>query len=984
MKALKVIFTFSLLSLTLVSIAQTTYFVSTIGIAPYNGLSWQNAFPSLHDALNIAKASDQIFVREGVYKPHNNDRSKYYNLPVGVSLYGGFKGNETSLDQRIGGATILSGNIGDQLDSTDNSYTILYMQYPDTLNNVDGITFEDGFAKTDTVTDILRPELAGAGVFIYGQNGIALARFQNCTFNRNYAKGAGGAVFVYGDSVSIELNVQFTNCTFIDNRSDMTGAALQAGYHTGRPVVFENCIFTSTKAPFNVRSGVHMRFYKNTELKFLNCSFTSLKTFGNVFLYAIDTFKVTFDSCNLSNWAGRGLFSQQFAHGLLNFDFNMQNCLIEKDTTAQLFYYDFIISNAIGKFSCHIYNNIFRDNLFSFNYLPIPWNFLFQNSRFIYFANNQFQNDFNYLPDVQKYNTLTSTYLYVANNYFKTYDAPFPWFGHFENNIFGSSKPSPYSVVRASESLVFKNNLVYNFSGLNRQPANSGGNYSDTIENNVFIQCYDSSNANAIPYYPAQQNQGSVRHNYTDIPCSQLPNSFNCQQFEYISNLEYQFENLALEDFRLVECSNLINKGINSTHSLVDYYGNPRIIDDRIDIGPTETESISTDTMVIVNGTCTNTGSFECFAPNACGSVTYTWLRSDGQIGTGNTQLHAGEYSVTAHDTLGRSIDFAVVIPSLSFNMVAQTTDVNCQSAMPGSANLILTSGLAPFQFQWSDGYTTNQMNRSGMQAGNYRVTATDAKMCEAQLELEIIASGSLTLLLDANAITCYGDSNGSITASPLNGASPFSWQWNTSDTTKTLLNRSAGNYAVTVTDALGCTKTLAFSLFQPDSLMILASTTNNSSAVLPNGQIQLTSVLGGTAPYRFLWNTSDTTAYLEQLDAGTYTLTLTDANGCTYIQRFVVQGVVQNDGILKNLQVNVQPNPVSNQLLVQLTEHSEFDWTITIFDMHGKQLFFKQMPNFYSSTQIPIATFAHGTYLLMITSNNEVVWRERILVIKD
>jgi predicted outer membrane repeat protein len=973
------IFLFSCLTVS----AQTTYFVSTTSSAPFTGLNWQNAFPSLHDALNITQLGDKVFIREGVYKPDTSDRSKHFDIPVGVSLYGGFLGNETSIEQRVGGNTILSGNIGNQQDSTDNSYTILYMRYPDSLNRVDRINIEDGFAKTDTVIDVLRPELAGGGVFIHGQNGIALAHFKDCTFSRNYAKGAGGAVFVYGDSVSVELNVQFTNCTFIDNRSDMTGAAMQAGYNTKRPVVFQSCRFISTKEPTNVLSGLHMRFYKNTEVKFLNCSFTSLKSVGNIFMYAIDTFKVTFDSCTLRDLNDRCLVNRPFSHGLLNLDFELKNCLIEKDTTAILFN---LFSTDINEVALRVSNNIFKENSLGANYFSIPSSNSFR--RFMYFDHNQFLNDYNFLPDAGiAFNPYKTTSLYLTNNYFRTYDAAFPWYGHIENNVFGSTKQSTQVYLRPSYNFVFRNNLVHNMTLLKTYQGTWDTAYvagfTDTIENNIFIHCFDTSQVSTLPYYPRIQNQGVLRNNYTDIPCSQLPNPFTCQQFTYSNNLANQFQNLPQGNFALAPCSDLINKGINITSSTLDFYGNPRISDGVIDVGPTEVKSIILDTMIVTQGTCTNTGRFQCIAPNACGALAYTWLRSDGTSGSGNTQLQAGSYAVIAHDTLGRSLVFEANVFDLSFGLSAQNTPVNCQSAVAGSINLTLNGGLNPYQFQWSDGYMDSQTIRTGMKVGQYTVTVTDANLCKNQIDIQINASGVLTLLLNGNGVKCYGDSTGSVAASPLNGVSPFRWYWNTTDTTQSLVNRPAGDYSVTVSDALGCSRALAFVLNQPDSLIMNVSTIDNSSAVLPNGQIQVLSVSGGTPPYRFLWNIGDTTSFLKNLDAGVYTLKLSDANNCIDIRQFEVLGIVPDTELNFAFQIKVHPNPVSNQLSITLIKPLGFDWELKIYDMHGKNVISQQMSSMVDFAIIPVSTIADGAYNIIVRTQNQAIWSDQIIIRK-
>src|SRR5690606_25990173 len=102
------------------------------------------------DALGIAQYGDEIWVAKGIYRPTVFNRSISFEIGNGVSLYGGFSGIETSLDQRdwISNETVLSGDIGMLGDSTDNSYNIVYMEDVDTATVLDGFVVEKGNAST--------------------------------------------------------------------------------------------------------------------------------------------------------------------------------------------------------------------------------------------------------------------------------------------------------------------------------------------------------------------------------------------------------------------------------------------------------------------------------------------------------------------------------------------------------------------------------------------------------------------------------------------------------------------------------------------------------------------------------------------------------------------------------------------------------------------------------------------------------------------
>ena len=115
-----------------------------------DGTSWNNSFTFLQFAINEAEYSDTIWVAEGTYKPTNSSfRTIYFSLNNGVKWYGGFQGDETELSQRNieTNETILSGDIGMQGDSTDNSYHVVYTLGTDSTTVIDGFSIMHGQAS---------------------------------------------------------------------------------------------------------------------------------------------------------------------------------------------------------------------------------------------------------------------------------------------------------------------------------------------------------------------------------------------------------------------------------------------------------------------------------------------------------------------------------------------------------------------------------------------------------------------------------------------------------------------------------------------------------------------------------------------------------------------------------------------------------------------------------------------------------------------
>ena len=173
------------------------------------------------------------------------------------------------------------------------------------------------------------------------------------------------------------------------------------------------------------------------------------------------------------------------------------------------------------------------------------------------------------------------------------------------------------------------------------------------------------------------------------------------------------------------------------------------------------------------------------------------------------------------------------------------------------------------------------------MSSNTYTVTATDANGCTAS-NTTVISEPTL-LTVSITAITdelCFGASTGTATALASGGTSGYSYQWSSGNLTASASSLAAGNYTLTVTDGNGCTATSG-----PHSIIAVVGPTINNAAVsvvnencsLGNGSISGLVVNGGTPTITYAWtNTSQTTLSISNLSAGSYSLTVTDGNGCT------------------------------------------------------------------------------------------------------
>ena len=267
------------LSGTDVSEVGTVIYVTTDGTG--NGSTWTLATSDLQTAIDLANAKYvetavevSIYVAAGTYYT-GDERSDSFTLREGVHLYGGFSGTETSFEERdlTTNETVLSGNIGDLEDETDNSYHVLIGADNCIL---DGFTVSDGYA--DGVDGEVYDN-KGGGLLNYLAGNPVIPTYEptlgfdititNCLFENNYAV-EGGAIYTYhGGNPVIEdtvfsnnsavyggatvdragVNSTYTNVTFVDNYAEYKGGAVFVDY--GSMATFEDCDFTSNEAGSN-------------------------------------------------------------------------------------------------------------------------------------------------------------------------------------------------------------------------------------------------------------------------------------------------------------------------------------------------------------------------------------------------------------------------------------------------------------------------------------------------------------------------------------------------------------------------------------------------------------------------------------------------------------------------------------------------------------------------------------------------------------
>ncbi|MFZ4401147.1 MAG: beta strand repeat-containing protein, partial [Bacteroidales bacterium] len=293
-----------------------------------------------------------------------------------------------------------------------------------------------------------------------------------------------------------------------------------------------------------------------------------------------------------------------------------------------------------------------------------------------------------------------------------------------------------------------------------------------------------------------------------------------------------------------------------------------------------------------------NNGAINLTVGGGTPAYTYAWTKNSSAFATTEdlTAIGAGNYAVTVTDNKGCTVTAtqSITQPGQLVVNLGSTTNVSCYNGSNGAINVIASSGTPGYTYAWTKDffpYAPTTANISGLTIGRYEVTVTDANGCTATTLYNVTEPAILQIQnLAYNDLTCYQNQTGNINITVTGGTTAYTYAWTKNSiayaTTEDLTGLTIGAYAVTVTDAKGCTVTANKTIVEPALLTSVITTFNNISCNgASNGAINLT-VGGGTPAYTYAW-TKNSSAYattedLSALQPGTYAVTVSDTKGCT------------------------------------------------------------------------------------------------------
>ncbi|MDP1747467.1 MAG: SprB repeat-containing protein, partial [Bacteroidota bacterium] len=209
------------------------------------------------------------------------------------------------------------------------------------------------------------------------------------------------------------------------------------------------------------------------------------------------------------------------------------------------------------------------------------------------------------------------------------------------------------------------------------------------------------------------------------------------------------------------------------------------------------------------------------------------------------------------------------------------STPVSCFGGTNGTATVGITGGTPPYTYSWNTSPAQSTITAVNLAIGTYSVTITNGIGCTSTNPVTITQPPPVQLASSITHIACSGQSSGSISITPTGGIAPYTYLWQPGNqTTSSISSQPVGTYTITVSDSNSCQLTTPYTINQ-SAPIVISLTPTDVSCFNGNDGIASSTVSGGNAPYTYNWSSGASSPNATGLQAGTFSLTITDNLGC-------------------------------------------------------------------------------------------------------
>ncbi len=373
-------------------------------------------------------------------------------------------------------------------------------------------------------------------------------------------------------------------------------------------------------------------------------------------------------------------------------------------------------------------------------------------------------------------------------------------------------------------------------------------------------------------------------------------------------------------------------------------------------------------------------GSINLSIMGGCPTYKIVWAGST-ETGSSRTGLAAGVYNVTITDgsSPAKSTNLAVTIVAPSEITVNGT--VTPSTGANGGIVVTASGGTGAYTYNWGSNITTK--DRSNLAVGSYTVTVSDANGCTAVKSFEVLSSGAALNLgaitvpsanqFNGFGVSCVNLCDGELAGTLAGGTAPYTVALSGVSTASQTLAAAGtfsfkglcvGNYTIRVTDASGASASKTSVISSPTVINISEQVTCANGAI-PTGAVNIT-VTGGVQPYKYAWSNNKATEDLELLTQGTYSVVISDANGCQSIAKaFAVKDCNSSDDCFTDYTTIFTPNTDGTNDAFLIACAPTFENELFVYDRWGKLVYTtKNYTNLWDGKDLSGSDLPEGGYM--------------------
>jgi gliding motility-associated-like protein len=271
----------------------------------------------------------------------------------------------------------------------------------------------------------------------------------------------------------------------------------------------------------------------------------------------------------------------------------------------------------------------------------------------------------------------------------------------------------------------------------------------------------------------------------------------------------------------------------------------------------------------------------------------YSWTGPENYTSNNKnlTNLKAGDYFLTVRDASNCTVtsDAFTVTQPQELIVSATSTAITCFGDDNASITLNVTGGVEPYSVQWSN--YGEGMVQENLSPGTYDITVTDKNGCQKSLQVIIPEPFRFSVKPVVKQISCYGANDGSIKLNFVGGMPPISFAWDDDPNAGVDRNQlKPGVYTVRIHDAQPCDIIRSFTIIEPQPLAVSAQVKDATDCQNVNSGSILLAVTGGRPPYKYEWSNGMITKDIENIQAGNYSVQITDSSGCNIMEQYTVR----------------------------------------------------------------------------------------------